>query len=131
MKRGSLFERLLVRPKHPGVINALVLLLFFAPVAASWVDGSLPALAAEGRWRGLLIPPVVIAYILLVSRWMAHVEDEVLAAFRPVVLIDDTQYGLLVAESRQGRTRTEALVLALGAVVGVASASLIAGDVWT
>jgi hypothetical protein len=131
VKNASLFDSLLARPRYSRLTNLIVALLFVAPVAGAWVDGTLANLFVEGRWRGLFIPPVVISYIVWVSRRMAQVEGEVLRAFRPAVQVEDAAFDDLVSAGRRADPRVETLVLAIGACAGLATASLSSGATWS
>lgn len=118
----SLFDRFIGRPRRPWVTRGVCALLLLAPFALAYAQNSLSVILHEGGWRGLLVPPVVITYIVLVAPKMTQMGDRVTESFRRIVLIDDASFARVIETS--GRINPRAEIIALGA--GFALGSLVA-----
>jgi hypothetical protein len=116
---ASLFNRLVSRPRRPWVTLGIALIFLLAALAAAYLDGALGDLFGEGMWRGMLLPPAVIVYILAVSPAMARMETGVLKSFRPVVLVDDDRYNRLIREATHIRPASEIIAFGAGALLGI------------
>jgi hypothetical protein len=116
----SLFGKVISRPLHPRLTVGVGLLLLLAPLAAAWLDGSLPELLATGRWRVLLAPPAVILYIVAVAPRMDVMDTRVHHTLRSVTLVDDRTFDAIVAESSSLRPRNELLAMVVGVGLGLA-----------
>ena len=116
---SSLFERLVARRRRAWVMLGIAALLFAAPFLAASADHVLRKLLSGAGWQGLLVPPAVITYILLVAPRMAGMEDTVLRAIRPAVLLDDDQFARLAQGATASTPRQEALIFGAGALVGL------------
>jgi len=80
----SLWDRYIARPRKPWVAIAVLLVILAAPFLVARLEGAELTLEA---WRGALIPPAIIAYIVLGAPRLAIMEDRVLQALHP--LMDD------------------------------------------
>jgi hypothetical protein len=120
----SLFDRAISRSRRRWVPLTAALLILLAAFAAAALDRRLPDLITSDRWRAVLLTPILILYIVLVSRVMARMEDRVVAAFRPLVQVDDERFNRLLAESAHIRVRDEMLAFAAGVVMGLVIAML-------
>lgn len=58
---ASLFDRWIARPKHRRMSLIVAVVCSAAPFVAAGLEGTLPWLAEGGRWRGILVPPTIIA----------------------------------------------------------------------
>lgn len=115
----SLFDRLLGRQRLSWITVVLSLLLILAPLGLAYMDGVFDELMTQGAWRHLLLPPAVIIYILAVAPAMARMEAGVVAAFRPLVQMDDEAFERLVAEATRISPRGEVIAFAVGAAFGL------------
>lgn len=118
---ASLFNRLLSRPRPAWVTLGIALLLLLAAPAAAYLDGLLDDLIDRGIWRGMLVSPAVIIYILAVGPPVARMQARVLKSFRPAVLVDDDRFAHLVSEAAHIRPAREIIVFAAGAAIGIFS----------
>jgi len=118
----SLFDRMFDRPRPAWVTLLVSLLLFMLPFAAAYLDGMLDDSFRNGDWRILLVYPAVIVYILIVSPAMSRMGDEVVAAFRPLIYIDNEAFNNLVKEAGRINPLHEWLALAVGAGLGILNA---------
>jgi hypothetical protein len=119
---GSLFDRLIDRPR-PAWVTLLISLAFFSlPVIALYLDGELEDSFQNGDWRILLVYPSIIVYILIVSPAMGRVGREVIAAFRPLVKMDDEAFDKLVSQANRVNPLHEWLAFAAGVILGILNA---------
>lgn len=119
----SVFDRFMAQPRRPWITLGIIVLLFAAPFIAAHADHDLSKMIREGWWRGVLVPPTVISYILVIAPRLAGVETAVLRSLRRVVLVDDERFSRVVGEATRSGPRQEALVFAAGALLGLATAS--------
>ncbi len=74
---------------------------------------------ADGSWRALLVPSIVIIYILLVAPRLTRTEGLIYNSIRPILLIEDETFEQLVGEDAHISLRTELLAFVAGAVLGL------------
>jgi hypothetical protein len=117
----SLFDRLIGHPRYPWIAIGLSTLLFLAPFLVAFAGDELGELLSGGQWRGLLIPPTIIAYILLIAPRMTNQEARVLESLRSIILIDDESFGQIVEENATIRLRNELIALGSGILLGFLS----------
>lgn len=116
----SLFDRIISRPR-PLWANILIsLLLILAPIGAVALDGLWEVIMQQGQWRPLMTAPVVILYILAVSRWLAASDATMLSAFRPVVQIDDEAFERMVRSASHISLAGEIIAISVGMLSGLA-----------
>ena len=115
---GSLFSTLLGRRRPAWLTAAISVLLALIPVGAAWMDGNVAALLRDGTWRVALQAPAIIVYILIVSPLLERSADDVIAAYRPLLSLDDESYDLLVSEASRVTPTGEVLAFAAGIVLG-------------
>ena len=118
----SLFERLFDRQRPVWVTLMVSLAIFSVPFVAAYLDGQLVNSFRHGEWRVLMIYPAVIVYILVVSPAMARMGDEVVAAFRPLIDMEDDAFHNLVSEASRINPFHEWLAFAIGAGLGILNA---------
>jgi len=115
----SLPGRLVGQPKSPWITAGIGLVLVLAPLGAAQLSGVLAELIRNGNVRQVLLPSAIILYILIVSPIMDRMQDGVLRAFRPLVLLDDEEFVRLVAEASRISPIGEAAAFGLGAALGL------------
>lgn len=91
-----------------------------APFVAARLEGTLPWLAESGRWRGILVPPTIIAYILLAAPYLANMESRVFASLRPLLDVDETALRQLAEETGGVTPGKDMAAFAVGAVLALA-----------
>jgi hypothetical protein len=101
----------------------VALLLYITPLAAYWMTAAPGDFTRQDQWRGLLIPPTVILYILLVAPWMSGMDRGVLNSFRSFVLLDDESFQDLVRQAISIKLHHEILALGAGGLIGFISAT--------
>lgn len=104
MPTTSLWDRYIARPKKPwGPISA-VLVIVAAPFLVARLEGAELTLEA---WRGVLIPPAIIAYIILLAPRLVAMEDRVTTALQalmdedPACLAQEAQVAEAKAPTRE------------------------------
>ncbi len=116
---ASLFDRLISRPRPAWVTLGIALLFLLAAPAAAYLDGLLGDLFSKGMWRGMLVSPAVIVYILAVSPPIARMQASVLESFRPMVLVDDDRFVRLIGGAAHIKPIGEIIVFGVGALIGI------------
>lgn len=98
-----------------AVSLGLLLLL----VGAAYLDGVLTGPIDTSSWRNLLMAPAIVAYVLLVLPKLKQLRENAIAAFRPLVPLDDERFQRTLAGASVFNRRRELLALGAGAVAGV------------
>jgi hypothetical protein len=114
----SMFNRIIGQPRPFWVVLVVSLVLFLAPFAATYLDGSWDIFRG-GFWRPLLIPSVVIVYILAAGQLMARSESQALTVFRPVVLVSDEEFDRIVRDASRTSCLGEVIAFGTGALFGL------------
>jgi len=94
------------------------LFLILVPLGATHLDGAWDVVLAQGFWRPLLVPSVVIVYILAAAQMMTQSEAHMLKAFRPLVLVSDDDFDRLVREASRISPSGEVIAFGAGAIFG-------------
>jgi hypothetical protein len=115
----SLFERLIGRLRPPWVIVAVGMLLIVVPLATAYLDGVLDELFRGDLWRVVYLPSAVILYIFFIGPILDRMQDRVIEAFRPVVLLDSDAFQRLVAQATRSHPVVELVAFGAGAFLGL------------
>ena len=91
-----------------GVALSLLMLV------AIYVDGIGDRLLIAGYWRFVLEAPVLIVYVLAVSRPLQNTRAWVATGLRPIVLLDNDAYQSLIEKASPVNVRGELTGLGLG-----------------
>jgi hypothetical protein len=128
MPTTSLWDRYIARPRKPWGPIAVLLIILAAPLLAARLEGAELTLEA---WRGVLIPPAIIAYIVLGAPRLAAMEDRVMRALHALMDEDPVTLARAVGEAK-APTRE---LLAFGAGVAFYLVfgwrGLLQGESWT
>jgi hypothetical protein len=100
---------------------SVAFLLWLAPFAIAWTGGSLDRLFTNGQWRGLLVSPTVIMYILAIAPRLARMETGVVNSLRPLVLVENHSFERIIREAAYMSPRNELIAIGSGALVGLLS----------
>jgi hypothetical protein len=119
----SLFDRYIDRPRRPKIALGVCALLFLAPFAIAYAQGALSEMLYGGTWRGLLVPPVIITYVVLVAPKMTQMSDRVIESFRRIVLIDDASFARVIETAGRIKPRNEMIAIVIGFLVGYLTAT--------
>jgi amino acid transporter len=114
----SRFGRFIAGPRPLWATILISLLLVLSPFGVVALDGLWDSFLGQGRWRPMLLAPVVIVYILVVSQWMNRSNAVMLAAFRPLVRIDDDGFDHLTREASRLHPAGEWIALVVGVLLG-------------
>ncbi len=71
---NSLFDRVICKSRPIKFILGIVSFLVISLITAVVLDGSLEDFTQDFSWRGLLIPPTIIIYILTIAPIMSRME---------------------------------------------------------
>ena len=110
MPTTSLWDRYIARPRNPWGPAAAVLIIVAAPFLVAGLEGAVLTLEA---WRGVLIPPAIIAYILLMAPRLVAMEDRVISSLQALL---DEDPASIARESEQAEAKAPTReLLAFGA----------------
>jgi hypothetical protein len=114
---STLLEELVERSQlswvQVTVVVELVLMLFL--VGAAYLSGILTGPLDAGFWRIGLIGPAVIAYALLTGPLSRRLRDGAIAAFRPLVPLDEVEFRRMLTEASLFNRRREWVAAGVGA----------------
>ena len=91
-RSSSLFDEWIARPRYPWINLSVALACLVGPFLVAWAEGLMGSVLSTNQWRGLLIPPTIIAYILAAAPRLATMESRVADALR--LLVGDEDEGL-------------------------------------
>jgi hypothetical protein len=117
----SLFETWIARPRHPWLNVGFALACLVVPFVVAWAEGQLSLVFQTDQWRGLLIPPTILAYILGAAPRLATMDTRVIESLQP--LLEDGEVSLTRVVRETGAVAPKNEVLAFGC--GVAFALLL------
>lgn len=118
-QQESLFDRIISRPRHPWFKVGFVFLIILAPFIAALANGALKVIFQTGAWRGILVQPVIITYILIVSPGLSRVEIEVRRSFQALLLLEEDNTTSLLNSTGNMKPAREILALSIGILFGV------------
>ena len=124
MDSPTLFDRWVARSRPLWITLVISLLLLGFPILCAALDGVLVDSIQNGRWRALLIPVLVIIYILIVSPMMERMGKNVIRSIRPLAPVEDAEFDMLIQNAANIPKRNEAIVLGIGAILGILSAQV-------
>ncbi|MBM3121169.1 MAG: hypothetical protein FJZ97_03150 [Chloroflexi bacterium] len=111
MPTTSLWDRYIARPKKPWGPIAAVLVIVAAPFLVAWLEGADLTLEA---WRGVMIPPAIIAYIFLLAPRLVAMEDRVMTALRALMEEDPATLAREAQEAEAKALTRELLAFGAG-----------------
>ncbi len=97
-------------------IGLIFLLLLFI---AALLDGAWPNQQSDVSWRGILLPSLIITYILLIYPAMTKSENNMIKAFRPLVLSSDEEFEQLVHSASNLSRKGEKTAFIVGVIFGL------------
>jgi hypothetical protein len=118
IRTGSLFSALLGRRRPAWLLAAIAVLLFLLPIGAAWMDGNTVVLVHDGTWRVALQAPTIVFYILLVSPSLERRAADVIAAYRPLLSMDEDEYDILVSKASRINPAGEVAAFVAGVALG-------------
>lgn len=117
----SLFDRTISRPHPRAVLVIVAVILLALPFIFAALDGVQLDVLRDGLWRNLLVQPVVIIYVLLIAPLLSRMGDEVVAAFRPLVDLDEESYHRLLVQASKIPLWQEIAAILVGILFGIQS----------
>ena len=118
----SLFDQYISRHRSIKARTFWILLILSAPFIAVLADSNLEQIPPLSSWRGLIIPPLVISYVLLLSPGMERAGNRALQSFREIVLLDDEHLHHLIQNEGSIPAQKERIAILIGGVLGLISA---------
>ena len=117
----SLFEKFVIQPRGRRIVLSVSLVLITAPFVAAYLEDRPSLSFRQGIWRGFLLPPIVMLYILIVAPIRARIGTSVVESFRSLTLIDNDGFNSVVRESSYIKPSRELVAFTAGALLGLAS----------
>ena len=117
--RSSLFEWLFIKTRRRWFSLGAALLFALIPFAGAVMAEDPSHVIQLERWRGLLVAPAMIVYIIAVAPSVEHGWTRVYSSLRSVVVLDDESYSQTVYAATSLHLRSEILALAVGAILGL------------
>lgn len=114
----TLFERSIGRPRARHTILLIALILYGAALLVGALEYGIDSLFAEGHWRGLLVGPTVILYVLLIAPRLTKMENEVIDAILPLAELNGEPSDALASASPSIDPQQELGAIAFGLLGG-------------
>jgi hypothetical protein len=115
----SLFDKIISRPRSLWVTAGISLLFLITPIVAVAMDGAWSALFGRSYWRLLFLSPVILIYILVIAPIQTQNRMSVVTSFRPLALVDDAHFDLVVRRASRISRTGEAVALGVGLLFGL------------
>lgn len=117
--RSVLFEWLFVKRGRLWLPLGAALAFALIPFAGAALTADRNQMIQSERWRGLLVAPAIIIYIIAVAPTVERGWTRVYNSLRSVVALDDGGYARLLSAVTSPRPRSEMGALAVGALLGL------------
>lgn len=114
----SLFERYIALPRRKWIGPAFALAVLIIPIAVALGQGSLSLVIA---WRGLMISPAVMLYILLTVPPLSRMGGRVEESLRAVTTLDGPRFAAVVRHATAVPRRNELAAIGIGVLLGFSS----------
>lgn len=119
--QNSIFNKIITKRRSikffSGIVTLFILLLVFAVL----LDGNISKYMRDFSWRGLLIPPTIIIYILTIAPFMSRMETDVFDSLQNI-FIGQSTFQVIVKKSSSIKPISELFSIGIGCIVGVISA---------
>lgn len=92
----------------------IAIVLFLLLMLVGYLDGAFNQQFEWEFWRGGLLAPSVIVYVLLISPVVARLSKRAIKAFRPLVTVEQSQFNHLIAEMSKVKRWQEWLAVLAG-----------------
>jgi len=112
---SSLFDTWIARPRYPWLNVGVALACLVVPFLVAWAEGLWGSVLETSQWRGVLIPPMIIAYILAAAPRLATMDARVTDALQPLLVDDDAGFGQVTQEAGAMARTTEVMAFGIGA----------------
>jgi len=118
----SLFDRVISKPRPLKVLLGIAILLLLFLLIAVFLDGAVDEFTRTLSWRGLLIPPIIIIYILAIAPRMARMEKIVINSFQTITMINEDEYQETINKTAEIERHKEITAISIGIIIGIISA---------
>ena len=111
--QDSLFDRLI--GTHRSMwwsLGVIILLLTFLLIAVK-LDGNWEEVFLDGRWRVLILAPIIIAYIFFITPILTRMGENAIEELRPIIKLSDEEFALFVMDESRINPKGE-----MGSFVG-------------
>jgi peptidoglycan/LPS O-acetylase OafA/YrhL len=118
----SLFDRVISKNRPGRFLIGIFLFFAITLLGAILLDNTLEEFMRNPSWRGLMIPPTIILYILTVAPGMARMENRVLESFHEITLLDNDEFLEIVSHKTRIHLKNELAVIGFGFIIGIIAA---------
>jgi hypothetical protein len=115
----SLFDKIISKPRAYIVYFGIAAFFLIILLIAAILDNAINDLASSISWRGLLIPPTIIVYILTIAPIMHRYEKKVLKSFYDIIAIDDSKVEEVISQTSKINPWKEIMAIGTGVILGV------------
>jgi hypothetical protein len=118
---NSIFNKFIIKKRSIKFFLGIITLFITTLVFAVLLDGEVDAYTQDFSWRGLLIPPTIIIYILTIAPFMSRMETDVFDSLQNI-FIDQSRFQVIVKKSSAIEPISEWVAIGFGCIIGVISA---------
>jgi hypothetical protein len=119
--QNSIFSKIIIKRRPIKFLLGIFALFIISLVFAVILDGDIDEYRQDFSWRGLLIPPTIIVYILTIAPFMSRMETRVMVSLQNI-FIDKSAFQELVKNTSTIKPINEIIAIGLGSIVGTISA---------
>ena len=118
----SLFDRAISKKRPDRFLIGIFIFFTITLLGAIYLDSALEELKRNLSWRGLMIPPTIIFYILAVAPGMARMDNRVFESFQEITLLDNDEFLDIVRQKTRISLKNELTVIGFGLIIGMIAA---------
>jgi hypothetical protein len=119
---NSFFDRVISKSRGWRGLLGMAFLFVITLLVAVILDGALEDLTKSFTWRGLLIPPIIIIYILAIAPGMQRMGKGVMSSFQAILSLDDKKFQETIHKFAKIEPRRELAAIGIGFSIGVFAA---------
>ena len=115
--QNSNFSKIIIKKRSIKFFLGIITLFIISLVCAALLDGDFIKYTQNFSWRGLLIPPTIFIYILIIAPFMAKLDSQVLDSLQ-TIFIDQTVYQDIINSSAI-KPINEMFAIGIGCIIGI------------
>jgi len=115
--QNSNFSKIIIKKRSTKFFLGIITLFMISLVCAALLDGDFNKYTQDFSWRGLLIPPTIFIYILLIAPFMAKLDTRVLDSLQTIFV--DQSVHLDIVSSSAIKPINELFAIGIGCIIGI------------